>query len=131
MSCKRLIVAIALTLFIAYSASADDLGLSDRYSACLEQSGGVTVNILNCISTETERQDNRLNKAYKKIMENLSPDRKKQLRSVQRLWIKYRDANCGFYADPNGGTIASINSSECFLVETAGRAKELENLIIP
>lgn len=128
---KRLSILVVLALLVAYSASADDRGFSAEYSACLDRSGGVTMNVLDCISAETARQDNRLNKAYKEIMGELGPARKKQLRNVQRLWIKYRDANCGFYADPNGGTIASINSSECFLVETAGRAKELENLIIP
>jgi len=131
MSCIRLIVAIALTLFIAYSASADDLGLSAEYSACLDKSGGVTMNVLDCISAETTRQDDRLNKAYKGIMGELDPARKKQLRNAQRLWLKYRDANCGFYADPEGGSIAKINANDCFLTETTERAKELEEIRMP
>ena len=122
---------VVLALLVAHLASADDLGYSAEYSACLDKSGGVTMNVLDCISAETARQDDRLNKAYKEIMGELDPARKKQLRNVQRLWIKYRDANCGFYADPDGGSTARINANDCFLIETAERAKELEGLKMP
>jgi uncharacterized protein YecT (DUF1311 family) len=94
----------------------------------MDKSEGVTVNMLNCISDETEYQDIRLNKAYKSVMAELSHDRKNQLKEVQRAWIKYRDANCHFYADPNGGTMATVLSNDCFMQSTANRAKELELL---
>lgn len=94
----------------------------------MDKSGGVTVNMLNCIAAETKTQDARLNGAYSKVMKELKPERKKQLLEVQRAWIRYRDLNCKFYADPEGGTNAAVNSSDCFLSATAGRAKELENL---
>lgn len=92
----------------------------------MDKSGGVTVDMLDCIGTETKRQDARLNKAYKEVMPQLSPARKKELQDAQRAWIKYRDANCNFYADPDGGTIATVNSNDCFMSATASRAKELE-----
>jgi uncharacterized protein YecT (DUF1311 family) len=56
----------------------------------------------------------------------MSPARKKQLQDAQRLWIKYRDANCQFYVDPEGGTAASVNAASCVMTATAGRSKELE-----
>ncbi len=128
---KRVFIAVLFTLFVAHPVPADDLGLSAEYASCMDKSGGVTMKVLDCMSAETARQDDRLNNAYKEILRELPPDRKRQLRDVQRLWIKYRDANCAFYADPAGGSIARINANECFLIETAGRAKELENLKIP
>ncbi len=97
-----------------------------QYSACMDASGGVTVAMLECIATETERQDSRLNRAYKDVMGQLSAERKQQLRQAQRLWIKYRDANCGFYADPDGGILATVNASDCIRSETTARANELE-----
>lgn len=109
-------------------AFSDDVGLSKQYSACMEKSNGVTVEMVNCIGAETKRQDTRLNKAYKDLMATLSPARKKQLQDAQRLWVKYRDANCNFYADPEGGTIVQVTTSDCFMDATARRAKELEQL---
>lgn len=107
-------------------ASADEVGLTRQYSICMDRSGGVTVNMLDCIGAETTRQDARLNRAYKDVMVSLTPERKKQLQEAQRAWIKYRDANCNFYADPNVGTSAALNSNDCFMSSTASRAKELE-----
>lgn len=92
----------------------------------MDNSGGITAEMLNCSSTEIKLQDTRLNKAYKEVMAQLPPLRKKQLQDAQRAWIKYRDANCNFYDDPDGGTMASVSSSDCFMSATASRAKEIE-----
>ena len=107
-------------------ASADDAELSKEFSDCMAKSGGITMDMLDCIGAETELQDIRLNKAYQEVMAQLSALRKKQLQDAQRAWIKYRDANCNFYDDPDGGTMASLISSDCFMSATASRAKELE-----
>ena len=111
---------------ISQTASANDVGLTQQFSICIDRSNGVTAEMLDCIGVETKRQDVRLNKAYKDVMASLTPARKKQLQEVQRVWIKYRDVNCNFYADPDGGTIATVNSNDCFMSATASRAKELE-----
>ncbi|WP_235187633.1 lysozyme inhibitor LprI family protein [Methylobacter tundripaludum] len=92
----------------------------------MDQAGGVTPSMVECMNAETERQDVRLNKAYQDIMGGLSPERKKQLQEAQRLWLKYRKANCDFYYDPDGGTIARVSANDCFMSSTAVRAKELE-----
>lgn len=84
--------------------------------------------MIECIDAEAQRQDGRLNKAYKALMAGLSAERKKQLLDAQRNWIKFRDANCGFYYDPDGGTMARVSANDCVMNMTAGRAKELENL---
>jgi uncharacterized protein YecT (DUF1311 family) len=122
---KSFIVSLALCCF-GQIAFADDVGLTKQFSACMDKSGGVTVDMLNCIGEETKNQDIRLNKAYKEVTTQISPARKKQLQDVQRTWIKFRDANCNFYADPDGGTMATVNSNDCFMSATASRAKELE-----
>lgn len=123
---KSFIVGLALCCF-AKTAFADDAGLTKQFSDCMDRSGGVTVDMLNCIAAETKAQDGRLNKAYKEVMAQLVASRKKQLQDAQRAWIKYRDANCNFYADPDGGTMAFVSSSGCFMSATASRAKELES----
>jgi uncharacterized protein YecT (DUF1311 family) len=55
--------------------------------------------MLNCIAAETSRQDAQLNENYKKLMSNVSEHRKKLLLEAQGAWIRFRDANCSFYAD--------------------------------
>ena len=94
----------------------------------MDKSNGNTAEMADCISAETARQDARLNENYKRLMSKLSAKRKNTLQVAQRAWVKFRDANCSFYSDPEGGTAALLDGRDCFLQATANRAKELKNL---
>jgi len=124
---KHFILVLAMLCF-SQLVSAQDVGLSKQFSLCMDKADGTTMDMLDCMGTETKLQDGRLNKAYKEAMAQLHPERKKQLQQAQRAWIGYRDANCAFYADPDGGTMARVIASDCFMSATATRAKELESL---
>lgn len=126
-SMKNMLVALTLVSIHQIGAT-QDIGLSKQFSSCMQKADGVTIDMLECIDTETKLQDGRLNKAYRAAIGPLSAERKKQLQQAQRAWITYRDANCGFYADPEGGSIARVIASDCFMSSTATRAKELEDL---
>jgi uncharacterized protein YecT (DUF1311 family) len=126
---KSTYTAAIFVIAVAGNAIADDSLFTKQFSACMDESGGVTVAMLDCIAAETATQDAKLNSAYKKLGEQLTPARKKELLAAQRLWIQYRDANCNFYADPEGGTMAAVSSSDCVMQATASRAKELENFL--
>lgn len=121
---------LAASSLLAVPAAAQPAApqLSASYAACMDQSGGVTVEIHACISAEHARQDQQLNRDYKALMAELTPARKKQLQTAQRLWLQYRDANCQFYADPDGGTAAGVAAADCVLQMTASRAQELADL---
>ena len=121
-------IALAVAAIMPLASQAQDAGLSKQFNACMEKSGGVTQSMVECIGAETQRQDARLNKVYKALAANLSPERKKQLQEAQRAWIKFRDANCGFYYDPDGGSMARVSANDCVMTMTGNRAKELENL---
>lgn len=125
----RAILAMAL-LAASCMAHGAEAAYTDNYSDCLDKSGGVTVDMLNCIDAELVLQDTRLNHAYKALRAQLGSGRRKQLIAVQRLWIQYRDANCKFHADPDGGTAAALIANECVLSETSARAKELEDMVM-
>lgn len=127
---KRILVTGLLTFAINGSVIASDSLFTEQFSVCMDKSEGVTSAMLNCIRAETTIQDARLNATYKKLREQLTPERKVELRDVQRIWIQYRDANCSFYADPDGGTLATVMSNDCVLQETAARAKELEDFLV-
>jgi len=112
-------------------AQANDALYTAQYSRCMDQADGVTYPMLDCIADEMKTQDARLNGAYQALRGSLSAERKQALLTAQRLWIKYRDANCDFYNDPEGGSYQRLLANECMLRETAERAKELETLSEP
>ena len=116
-----------LVLFGLASAQAEER-TSKSYAACLDKSGGATFAMQGCISEELDRQDRRLNGAYEALMGSVPEKRRAQLRDAQRKWIAFRDANCEFYYDPQGGSAARLSSSECVVTLTAKRAHELETL---
>jgi uncharacterized protein YecT (DUF1311 family) len=125
----RKVMVIGVTFFLSTLPIAEaDTEMTQEYSTCLEQSNGVTVEMINCILAETIRQDARLNENYKRLISKLATERKNVLIEAQRAWIKFRDANCGFYADPEGGSAARLVANECILNATAQRAKELRLL---
>jgi len=123
------VVACLLVLLVVVRGSyAADREMTQEYSTCLGKSNGVTIEMINCILAETMRQDARLNENYKRLISKLPTERKNALVEAQRAWIKFRDANCGFYTDPEGGSAARVTANECFLNATADRAKELRLL---
>jgi uncharacterized protein YecT (DUF1311 family) len=120
---------VVLFLLISTSALAADLPpRTKEYSRCIEKAGSVDPAVLDCISGEYDRQDKRLNAAYRKLMGSLKGERKKQLLEAQRLWGKYTEANCTFYYDPDGGTMARMQAAECGVTARIERAAELEAL---
>ena len=121
--CAALVLALAP---LVASAQTGEALLSKQYSACMDRFSGTTNDMVRCITGETERQDKRLNAAYQAAMALQSPERKTQLQAAQRLWVQFRDANCGFYLDPQGGTLARLSANDCVMTSTAQRARELE-----
>ena len=126
MKLKKILLLGLASLISNQVTWANEVELSKQYDNCMDNSGGITVEMLDCIGAETRRQDIKLNTAYKDLIRLIPAQRQKQLQDTQRAWIKYRDLNCDFYADPNSGTSATLNSSSCFLDATASRVKELE-----
>jgi uncharacterized protein YecT (DUF1311 family) len=126
---KKIIFSLLCVFGFVQMAQADDHSLSKQFTMCMDKAGGVTTSMVECIAAETKRQDVRLNKAYKNLMNTLNATRKKELQDTQRLWMKYRDANCKFYYDPNGGSIVRVTSAGCLMDMTVARADELENFL--
>jgi uncharacterized protein YecT (DUF1311 family) len=103
-------------------------GYSESYNKCMESSGGVTVEMNNCINQEYGLQDASLNKVYKEKMALLDNDKKSELKSKQREWIKIRDKECNEKtknAGAEGGTSEIIILNDCLLEKTTIRVNEL------
>lgn len=124
---RPVLTIITGLLVLPAAAMAEDVTYSDEYTRCMDASGGVTMDMIECVSDEYQRWDAKLNAAYK-AANVASPERQKALQAAQRAWIKYRDANCEYYNDPDGGSLAHIAANSCMLTMTAERATELMSL---
>ncbi|MDO9413031.1 MAG: lysozyme inhibitor LprI family protein [Pseudolabrys sp.] len=89
---------------------------------CLQNTGGTTVEMSNCLQREQSIWDDVLNETFKRLREKLDDAQKIKLRDMQRAWIASRDKTCAFYWDFSQGTMAVPMSAECASRETARRA---------
>ncbi len=87
-----------------------------------------TVGIVDCLAAKTKTWDQRLNKAYKTLLQHVAPPQRDPLKAAQRLWVQYRNVNCGFYA-AHEGTIREVEAADCLRSMTTQRALELEEAI--
>jgi uncharacterized protein YecT (DUF1311 family) len=68
-----------------------------KIEQCLSiDSNQSTFGMINCIRTAMEEWDAELNKYYKLLMETLTTDEQKKLRTAQRQWLDYRDKEFEF-----------------------------------
>jgi uncharacterized protein YecT (DUF1311 family) len=112
---------VAFPLVFAASARADDQG------GAAQSCDSSTFEMVECLKAKTAEWDKRMNAAYQQALKDAGDKQREQLRTAQRLWIQYRDANCLYY-DLGEGTIARIDAGECMRSMTETRARELEHL---
>ncbi len=127
--CKTLIIAaLAMTpsLACAQTQAQIERRYSRDYQACVDASEGVTLNLRECLNSEIDRQDARLNQAYVMVMRRLPAPRKTLLRADERKWITARDARCKRAIAGNNGTMAGLIYAGCILDETIKRTLFLE-----
>jgi uncharacterized protein YecT (DUF1311 family) len=103
---------------------------SDAYVTCMAESGGVTSSMRECIGTEYQRVDVRLNASYKRTLARLSNPSQAKLRSEQRAWLKTRLDKCERdLEEDKGGTIWLIEMDNCALQELIRRTIWIERKI--
>lgn len=87
-----------------------------------------------CVGGKREAVDEQMNENYKYLYKQLKQEDKLKLKKAQRLWIQFRDSNCGFQRDISEVEAPSNNSqmlqgalaySECMFLMTANRSDEL------
>ncbi|MGA8622092.1 MAG: lysozyme inhibitor LprI family protein [Candidatus Sulfotelmatobacter sp.] len=82
-----------------------------------------------CFIQESKTADGRLNKIYARIREVLSPDEQNDLQAAQRLWLRFRDANCS--AERNlysSGSATPTVYAACIEAETRKRTNDLKEM---
>ena len=82
-----------------------------------------------CIGAAYERADTELNQYYRRIEALETGTNLKNLKSAQRLWIQFRDANCeAEYALYEGGSAAPTVRLACLEAMTRHRTDELKTM---
>lgn len=99
------------------------------YGGEYQNCAGSTVDIIQCANGLRDKWDDRLNAAYRQVMESETTAQRTALRDAQRRWIAYRDANCAYYLGGEG-SIARIETAVCDYVQTRDRARELEMMLV-
>ena len=112
-----LLAASALPVSAAGTAGTNETSCGDKTS---------TAEIVDCLAAETKVWDQRLNAAYAALLKSTEPERRDPLRTAQRAWLQFRDANCAFY-DSGEGTIHRIFAADCVRRMTQERALELQH----
>lgn len=93
-----------------------------EYRQCTHQT---TVGLAACIGQLTSAWERRLAEAYQAVSSGLATaGQREALLKAQRLWLKYREANCGYYG-AGRGSLSRIEVAECMRVMTKSRAREL------
>jgi uncharacterized protein YecT (DUF1311 family) len=118
-------VLAILTPLTVQATDPEGLRYGPEYHQCRD---GTMLEIVECVTAKTATWDKRLNTAYKTLMTDFSKEQKASLLSAQRLWLKYRDANCAFYGTGQG-SIVQVEVAECRRSMTQARAMELEENI--
>lgn len=101
----------------------------DRYAACLDASGGVTVEMLDCAAVELALLDTRLNGHYREAMDVLPAEQRSALRDLQRVWMRYRDLDCSFLnGQALAGTSGLLLQRSCLVEKTRERAAAMKEI---
>ena len=97
-----------------------------------------TIEINQCAQIRQTKTDEELNEAYQRVLAmlegiNKEPDNriktdlKAGLIKAQRLWVKFREADCAnIYDFWSNGTIRSVMYSDCMRGRAEQRIKELD-----
>ncbi len=130
---KAFLAVLALAAPLAAHAQwpkAVEARLTRDFDRCMKSGDaarGQTLAMFECNSAEIERQDQRLNQAYRMVMGRLSAPRKTRLRQSERAWITGRDRDCKAAArQAGGGTASGLEYQGCFLRATIERTIWLE-----
>ncbi|MGH6684474.1 MAG: lysozyme inhibitor LprI family protein, partial [Pseudolabrys sp.] len=112
-------ITVAALIGAATSVFAGDAGN-------LGECTGSTPEMVDCLMAQHAHWDKELTIAYQQAMKDAVPAQREKLREAERAWIKYRDANCDYYASGEG-TIARINAAACMRDMTQKRTEELSS----
>jgi uncharacterized protein YecT (DUF1311 family) len=108
--------ALVAVLLLAAPALADDGGSTapnDPIDAALDQclakpDGESTEGMVACFGAAYQSWDKELNGVYRELLDSLDADQKEALKTAQRQWLAFRDADDAFLTSLQGATSGSL-----------------------
>ena len=121
---RATLVYILTTFFIQFAfAGSQDLRSEER--ACGEHMSYKQIS--GCFSTLYRKADQELNDQYSKLSNSLDSENRNNLITAQRLWVRFRDADCIFYEPrKDSDNLVSSGRSICLTRRTLERLEQLE-----
>ena len=101
---------------------------SQTYQACMDEAAGVTTGMQDCMNTEQERLETRLNAQRARVAAALTPDRAKAFNDALDAWDTLRKSGSLAMFDPNGGTLSPLMASLWYLEQTARMTRWVDGL---
>jgi uncharacterized protein YecT (DUF1311 family) len=112
-----------LAVFLGSSGAGSAQHMNAKDAPC---QAGPNAEQARCFFKEAHAADRQLNLVYNKIRTALSPTDQNKLQRAQRLWVQFRDANCGAERELyDGGSAALMVYQACLGADTRQRATEL------
>jgi len=125
------VVALIASASIAFAQEPTDgvHGAGAPLADCIEHSDGTNTAWAICGGAEVERQEQRLNAAWKRVSPMLDPQSRADLLVEQRAWISFKDKSCLYLANGQRGRQGQVlEFPACRAAVIAERADELESL---
>lgn len=110
-------------LFVGGSCLAQHMNA--KVGPCQSPSSGAEET--DCFASALKKSDSQLNQTYLRVQSAVDGDELAKLKMAQRLWVRFRDANCEaeheLYA---GGSAAPMVKLACLEAVTRHRTEELK-----
>lgn len=134
MKYPRILCCGLALLFLAAPVMAEDDELAPGFALCMERSGGVTAEMLECLQQAYDFWDARLNANYKKARRACQASADPEgctgrLLKAQRAWIQYKETTAGLVELPyEGGSMARLSAMSFLAEETRRQALVLDQI---
>lgn len=106
-------------------------GQTTTYTRCMETSGGIDSDVLDCTVQEQTVQKKRLKNSINKLNNYLTPKEHAQLVLSQRRWLLYKKSQCQLiYLTLGEGTASNLAAEDCHRQMITQRVQIIEDIYI-
>jgi len=105
-------------------------GIRETYYACIDKARSDLRDVGACITAEKHYQDERLNKAYKKLLNSLKDQSKNDLVVAERSWLAFKEKDSEFLSTLYGDDpVDSMQLAQDEVFRLCERANVLETYL--
>jgi uncharacterized protein YecT (DUF1311 family) len=123
---RRILFLAAAAMLSASPAVAQQAPPKEEVDRCLDNAH-TQLDMTTCAVDDRVKADRDLNRAYQALLPTLDPERREILRTAQRQWISFRDAQCAYEtSEYTGGSMAPMIESLCVARLTRARIRDLQ-----